>query len=258
MSFWNLKPSGDSTDAELRIDGEIVMENWWSAEGYICAKDFRNALKTVGDVTVYINSPGGDVFAGAEIYSALKEHDGHVTVKISGIAASAASVIAMAGDEILMSPVAYMMIHDPWSIAMGNAREMEHEAKILREIGEGIIAAYTERTGKTHDEIAAMLADETYMSAQTCIDEGFADGFYGADSGDSVRTQMRANNYSARRYCAMLHHDESGKAFHEIAAKLGDEFTVHAPDSGDPQPEGDEKRRDAMREYARVMAEIYA
>ena len=95
-----------------------------------------------------------------------------------------------------------------------------------------------------------MLADETYMSAQTCIDEGFADGFYGADSGDSVRTQMRANNYSARRYCAMLHHDESGKAFREIAAKLGDDFTVIQPD--------DEKRRTAMREYARVMAEIYA
>lgn len=234
MSFWNMKPpDADHANAELRIDGEIVMENgWWGSDGGICARDFRKALGSVGDVTVYINSPGGDVFAGAEIYSALKEHAGLVTVKISGIAASAASVIAMAGDEILMSPVAYMMIHDPWSIAMGNAREMEHEARVLREIGEGIIAAYTGRTGKTHDEIAAMLADETYMSAQTCIDEGFADGYYGVAHGDSVRAQLRAKNYSAKRYCALLR------------------------DSA-PMQECIQKRMAAMREYARIMAEIY-
>ena len=125
---------------------------------------------------MYINSPGGDVFAAAEIYTALREHKGRVTVKITGIAASAASVIAMAGDEVLMSPVAYMMVHDPWTYAAGNYREMEHQAAILKEIGEGLIAAYTAKTGKTRDEIAAMLAAETYMNAQKCVDEGFADG----------------------------------------------------------------------------------
>ena len=110
------------------------------------------------------------------MYTALREHKGKITVKVTGIAASAASVVAMAGDEVLMSPVAYMMIHDPWTYAAGNAREFEHQADVLREIGEGLIAAYTAKTGKGRDEIAAMLEAETYMNAQRCVDEGFADG----------------------------------------------------------------------------------
>ena len=177
MIFYNFMRNEAGGD-ELHIDGEITSEDggWWGASGQIVARRFRQQLARCGDVTVFINSPGGDVFAGAEIYTALREHKGKVTVKISGIAASAASVIAMAGDEVLMSPVAYMMIHDPWTYAMGNAREMEHQAQVLREIGEGLIAAYTAKTGKSRDEIADMLAAETYMNAEQAVREGFADG----------------------------------------------------------------------------------
>ena len=152
MIFYNFIHNEAGSD-ELHIDGEIASEDggWWGPSGQIVARRFRQQLAHCGDVTVFINSPGGDVFAGAEIYTALREHKGKVTVKISGIAASAASVIAMAGDEVLMSPVAYMMIHDPWTYAMGNAREMEHQAQVLREIGEGLIAAYTAKTGKSRD-----------------------------------------------------------------------------------------------------------
>ncbi len=177
MSFYNFIRNEQSGADELHIDGEIVSDvDWFGPSGQVVARRFRQRLAQCGDVTVYINSPGGDVFAGAEMYTALREHKGKITVKVTGIAASAASVVAMAGDEVLMSPVAYMMIHDPWTYAAGNAREFEHQADVLREIGEGLIAAYTAKTGKGRDEIAAMLEAETYMNAQRCVDEGFADG----------------------------------------------------------------------------------
>ena len=174
-SFVMAAESGRPTD-ELFIDGAIVTEgDWWSEGGQVVARNFRKSLSACKDVRLYINSPGGDVFAGADIYTMIREHKGRVTAVITGIAASAASIVAMAADEILISPVGYMMIHDPWTIVAGNARELERNAKVLREIGEGLIAAYQRRTGKSRDEISAMLADETYMSAQTCVDEGFAD-----------------------------------------------------------------------------------
>lgn len=209
MSFYNFVRNEAGGD-ELYIEGEIVTEgSWWSDVRETVARDFRQQLARCGDVTVYINSPGGDVFAGAEIYTALREHKGKVTVKIAAIAASAASVIAMAGDEVLMSPVAYMMIHDPWTYAMGNAREMEHQAQVLREIGEGLIAAYTAKTGKSRDEIADLLAAETYMSAERAVLEGFADGILYDDASAPVRQAQQSTMMQARRYgpaaiCARL------------------------------------------------------
>lgn len=200
----------DEGESVLQIDGEITTgESWWEEGGRITARNFRRSLETCGDVVVYINSPGGDVFAGAEIYTALKEHRGRVTVKISGIAASAASVIAMAGDEVLMSPVSYMMIHDPWTYAVGNAREMAHQADVLREIGEGLIAAYTAKTGLPRDQIQAMLADETYMNAEKAVELGFADGIlYETEetprSNGSKAALMRARRYGPSAVCAMV------------------------------------------------------
>ena len=189
MTFWNLKNDADEpNDGVLDIDGEIIAERgWFTPDGACVAKDFRKALKGVKNVTVHINSPGGDVMAGAEIYSALREHsmngEGTVTVIVTALAASAASIIAMAGDRILMHPVAYMMIHNPWTIAMGDAKELRKTAKTLDVISEGLISAYEARTGKDRDELKKMLENETWMSAGTCVEEGFADGIYGAESG---------------------------------------------------------------------------
>ena len=182
--FWNLMPDAEAPgDGVLDIEGPIAQEAWWGDE--CSSREFVKALKGVRNVTVHINSPGGDVMAGAEIYSALREHSlngrGKVTVIITALAASAASVVAMAGDEILISPVAYMMIHNPWSIAMGDAKEMRKTAKTLDEISEGLITAYQTRTGKGRDELKRMLENETWMSSQRCVDEGFADGIYGEE-----------------------------------------------------------------------------
>ena len=195
MKFWNLRKTYDEAegplapaDGVLDIDGEIVAERgWFTSEGACVAKDFRKALKGVRNVTVHINSPGGDVIAGAEIYSALREHslngEGTVTVIVTALAASAASIIAMAGDRILMHPVAYMMIHNPWTFAIGDAKELRKTAKVLDVISEGLINAYQTRTGKDREELKRMLENETWMSAATCVEEGFADGIYGADAG---------------------------------------------------------------------------
>lgn len=218
MSFYNFVRDEQRGTDELHIDGEIVTD-WWGPSGQVVARRFRQRLAQCGDVTVYINSPGGDVFAGAELYTALREHKGKVTVKVTGIAASAASVIAMAGDEVLMSPVAYMMIHDPWTYAAGNYREMEHQAQVLREIGEGLIAAYTAKTGKRRDEITAMLAAETYMNAQRCVEEGFADGILyempesPADGTPLPSSMMQASRYSPSAVLAMVSAHQSASAY---------------------------------------------
>ena len=184
MRFWNLSPDPETpADGVLEIAGPIDQEEWFGDE--TTPKAFKKALAGLKNVTVHINSPGGDVMAGAEIYSALLEHRlnglGKVTVIITALAASAASVIAMAGDEILISPVAYMMIHNPWSVAFGDSHDMRKEAKILDEIREGLITAYQRKTGMDREELRRMVDSETWMSATTCVEKGFADGIYGGE-----------------------------------------------------------------------------
>lgn len=165
----------------LRIDGPIDTELWWGDE--ITPDDFRVELEAhPGDIEVYINSPGGNVIAASQIYTMLVEHEGNVTVKIEGLAASAASIIAMAGTTVLMAPVAYMMIHGASTIAWGNKDDLRHEANVLDEIDKGIRDAYCLKTGLRESKVAQMMEDETWMSAKTCISLGFADGYIGKET----------------------------------------------------------------------------
>jgi ATP-dependent Clp protease protease subunit len=129
-----------------------------------------------GDITVWINSPGGDVFAAAQIFNMLKEYNGKVTIKIDGIAASAASVVAMAGDSVMMSPVSYMLIHNPATVAIGDSEEMLKAKTMLDEIKEGIINAYEQKTKLSRDEISRMMSEETMFNAKSAVLYGFADG----------------------------------------------------------------------------------
>ena len=164
----------------LRIDGPIDTEIWWGDE--ITPDAFREELEAhPGDIEVYINSPGGNIIAASQIYTMLVEHKGNVVVKIEGLAASAASIIAMAGTTVLMAPVAYMMIHGASTVAWGNQQEMRHEADVLAEIDKGIRDAYCLKTGLRESKVAQMMEDETWMSAKTCISLGFADGYIGQD-----------------------------------------------------------------------------
>ena len=171
--FWNW--IRDETEGRvLRLEGPIDSENFWGDE--VTPQMFRDDLEAEeGDVTVYINSPGGNVFAAAEIYTMLKEYKGIVTVKIASIAASAASVIAMAGDFVLMSPTGMLMIHDPSTIAMGNAREMEKAIDTLNEVKESIINAYAAKTGMRRSKISELMSNETWMNAKKALEYGFCD-----------------------------------------------------------------------------------
>ena len=171
--FWNFFRN-DEGERILRLEGPIDEDSFWGNE--ITPKAFRDELEAEeGDVTVWVNSPGGNVFAAAEIYTMLCDHKGKITVKIDAIAASAASVVAMAGDRVLMSPVAMLMIHDPMTIAMGNAADMEKAISTLNEVRESIINAYAKKTGLSRNKIARLMSDETWMNAKKAVEMGFAD-----------------------------------------------------------------------------------
>lgn len=182
MRFWNFKNVTDSEDIELRISGEIVDDDkaWiyeWFGIQAASPNAFRQELSqyTGKNLTVWIDSWGGDTTAAAGIYNALKEHKGQVTVKIDGKAVSAASVIAMAGDVIQMSPVAVMMIHNPWTSVNGEAKDMRQVADVLDVIKSTIINAYQLKTKKSSGEISQMMDNETWLSAQMAKENGFVD-----------------------------------------------------------------------------------
>lgn len=183
MKFWNFKNvEGSDTEIELRIEGAIAADDdLWIYEWFQVTATSPNLFKQElanhagKNITVWIDSNGGDVFAAAGIYNALKNHKGNVNVKIDGKAMSAASVIAMAGSEIEMSPVSIMMIHNPLTESAGDARDLRKTADVLDEVKETIINAYQLKTGRARNKIAKMMDDETWMSARTAIGEGFAD-----------------------------------------------------------------------------------
>ena len=134
-----------------------------------------NLLDGADEVEVNINSNGGDVFAASEIYTLLSQHSGMVTVNIQGLAASAASVIAMAGDVVHISPTAQIMIHKAWTIADGNADDMAHTSEFLEGIDDSIMNAYVAKTGLDKSELSNMMAKETWLTANQAVDYGFAD-----------------------------------------------------------------------------------
>ena len=171
--FWNWIRD-DGGDRVLRLEGPIDADSFWGDE--TTPKAFRDELYAEeGDVTIWINSPGGNVFAAAEIYTMIRDYPGNVTVKIDAIAASAASVVAMAGDRVMMSPVAMLMIHDPMTIAMGNAKAMEKAITTLNEVKESIINAYVAKTGLSRNKVARLMSDETWLNAKKAVELGFAD-----------------------------------------------------------------------------------
>lgn len=170
--FWKFIKN-EAGDTELVIDGVIASQSWWGDE--VTPKQFKSELKKhSGDITVRINSPGGDVFAGVSIYNALMEHDGKVTVKVEALAASAASFIAMAGEDIIMLPGSLMMIHNPWTFAVGNEEELAKVVEMLQKVGSSVASIYVARTGKSEEEINQMLKDETWMTGEEAVANGFA------------------------------------------------------------------------------------
>jgi len=169
MKTWFKVQSKTDTTAEVSIYDDIGA---WG----VSAKDFINALKPHAGkrVLLSINSPGGSVFDALAMYNALRSHQGGVDVKIMGVAASAASLIAMAGEKITMPANTFMMIHNPWAMVAGNADEMRDFADTLDTIGTALVNTYVKRTGLDEAEVRQMLAEETWLTAQMAVDKGFA------------------------------------------------------------------------------------
>ena len=177
--FWNWIKN-EAGERTLYLTGPIAEETWWGDE--VTPAAFRSELIAgAGPVTVWINSPGGDVFAAAQIYNMLMEYNGPVTVKIDGIAASAASVIAMAGGEVLVSPVSMFMIHNPATVAVGDSEEMLRAKALLDEVKESIINAYELKTGLSRAKLSHFMDNETWMNAHKAVELGFADKIMFAD-----------------------------------------------------------------------------
>lgn len=171
--FWNWAKN-DAGEGVLELNGPIAEESWWGDE--VTPEAFRRELtEQSGPINIWINSPGGDCVAAAQIYNMIKAYKGEVTVQIDGIAASAASVIAMAGDKVRMSPVSTMFIHDPLTMAMGNAQEMEKTIRMLNGFKESIVNAYEAKTGLARTKIADMMTAETLMDATQAKELGFCD-----------------------------------------------------------------------------------
>ncbi|HGF4753986.1 TPA: ClpP-like prohead protease/major capsid protein fusion protein, partial [Escherichia coli] len=168
---WFRMQAGHQSDADIYIYDEI---GFWG----VTAKQFISDLNALGDIThinLHINSPGGDVFEGIAIFNALKTHGASITVYVDGVAASMASVIAMVGNPVIMPENSFMMIHKPFGFTGGDAEDMRTYADLLDKVEAVLLPAYAQKTGKTTDEIAAMLADETWMSGAECLAHGFAD-----------------------------------------------------------------------------------
>ncbi len=172
--FWNWRNQTETSERTLFLNGTIAEDSWFDDD--ITPKLFKDELNSgEGDITVWINSPGGDCVAAAQIYNMLSAYKGKVTIKIDGIAASAASVIAMAGNSVLMSPVSMMMIHNPATIAFGDHMEFAKAIEMLDEVKESIINAYAIKTGLSRAKLSHLMDSETWMNVNKAIELGFAD-----------------------------------------------------------------------------------
>ena len=175
MKFWNWARNETTGERTLYLDGVISEDTWWGDE--ITPAMFKSELfAEKGDITIWLNSPGGDCVAASQIYAMLMDYPHNVTVKIDGIAASAASVIAMAGTKVLMAPTALMMVHNPLTVAIGDSDEMQKAIAMLDEVKESIINAYQIKTNQSRAKLSHMMDAETWMNVNKAMELGFADG----------------------------------------------------------------------------------
>ena len=197
---WKNQAATETAPAErtLFLNGTIAEESWFDDD--VTPQLFKEELMAgSGNITVWINSPGGDCVAAAQIYNMLMDYKGDVTVKIDGIAASAASVIAMAGTQVLISPVGMMMIHNPATIAWGDTAEMRKAIEMLASVKDSIINAYEIKTGLSRAKISHLMDAETWMNANMAIELGFADEIIKRDTQDEADIAQPAASASFSR-----------------------------------------------------------
>ena len=191
---WIKNDAGESDTPTVRtlyLKGVIAAESW--LDDNVTPQLFKDELESgTGDIEVWLDSPGGDVMAATQIYNMLKNYNGKVTVKIDSLAASAASVVAMAGDEILMSPLSLMLIHNPLTVAAGNVDDMQKAIDMLDEVKESIINAYEIKTGLSRAKLSHLMDCETWLSAKKAVELHFADGILFGNSNSDIADESYA------------------------------------------------------------------
>ena len=214
---WRNQADGEPEARVLELYGTIASESWFDDD--VTPQMFKDELfADDGDVVIYLNSPGGDCIAASQIYTMLMDYKGNVTVKIDGIAASAASVIAMAGTEVLMAPTSLMMIHNPMTAAFGSREEMEKAIEMLEEVKESIINAYEIKTNLSRARISHLMDSETWMNAKRAIELGFADAMMNEEK---ITAEMPAFEFSDRAVEMALVNKITAKARQDKPVKHG-------------------------------------
>lgn len=234
--------------AEISIDGEIVSESWFESD--TSATDFRDSLKALGDVktiNLSINSPGGSVFDGIAIYNMLKSNPAQVNVIVQGLAGSIASVIAMAGDKLIMNSGSMLMIHNPFTMTMGNAKEMRSMADTLDQIAESSVDIYNSKTGLDKDVIRSVMDAETWLTADEAVEAGWADE---KDDAPAVMQSV------SERMKQMWQHAPEMEV--SDPKKTDDKDKKKKSDDEDDKPKTDdekENKKKAAQEYAAYVGE---
>lgn len=219
---WNQLENDPDGGRELAIEGVIASESSWYDDAVTPALFRAELFSSTGDVVVRINSPGGDTFAAAQIYDMLREYTGRVTVRVPALAASAASVIAMAGDQVEMTPVGMMMIHNPSTIAIGDRVEMSRALALLDECREALVNAYERKTGLPRNQIAQMMDDETWLSSAKALELGFIDAIHVTEKNKTIKVKKQtAAAFRGLPMFACSTWEVQKNAFDSILRKMG-------------------------------------
>lgn len=241
LDRWNAGVQAADKEDERTISVyDVIGHDYWTGEG-VTAKRISGALRALGKgaITVNVNSPGGDMFEGLAIYNLLREHDGEVTVKVLGLAASAASVIAMAGDKVQIARAGFFMVHNSWVTAVGNRHDLSDLAATLKPFDDAMAGIYAARTGKDAKAMAKLMDSETWIGGETAIEDGFADELLPSDQ--VSKGAAKASASAVRRIESALR--ASGMPKSE-AVRLISEFKASAGDpagggEGDPTGRAD-------------------
>ncbi|HJQ55652.1 MAG TPA: head maturation protease, ClpP-related [Vineibacter sp.] len=230
--------AADKKDDERSIGVyDVIGQDFWSGEG-VTAKRVAAALRSMGkgDVTVNINSPGGDMFEGLAIYNLLREHDGEVTVKVLGLAASAASIIAMAGDKVQVARAGFLMVHNAWVLAVGNRNDLLEIADTLKPFDDAMASIYAARTGQEPKAMAKLMDAETWIGGEAAVEGGFADELLPSDQvekGAGKASASAVRRIEAGLRASGMPKSEAMRLISELKSSAGD-----PPGSGEGDPTG--------------------
>ncbi|HYG07661.1 MAG TPA: head maturation protease, ClpP-related [Stenotrophomonas sp.] len=228
LDRWNagVRAAADSEGERSISIYDVIGYDYWTGDG-VTAKRIAAALRGMGagPVTVNINSPGGDMFEGLAIYNLLREHDGEVTVKVLGLAASAASVIAMAGDKIQIARAAFLMIHNAWVMAVGNRHDLEEVAATLKPFDDAMASIYAAQTGQDSAAMAKLMDRETWIAGEAAVEDGFADELLPSDKvekGASKASASAVRRIESALRASGMPKSEAMRLISEIKTSSGD------------------------------------